>query len=308
MKVGVVGVGSLGRHHARIVASIPSVTLAGVCDVDFDRCRHWAQEYSAKAYSHHSELAGEVDAVCVAVPTVDHHAICADLLDAGKHVLVEKPISVTLGEGEDMVRRAEKAGGVLQVGHLERFNPAFLAVRPMISDPKFFEVHRLGVFVPRSLDIDVVLDLMIHDIDMMLSLVHSPIRDLRAVGIPILTDKIDIANVRMEFENGAVANLTASRVSSEKTRKVRFFQKDQYISINLAAQTVNVFELRTSDGPFGKEISSRNIMVEHGEPLRNEILAFLECARTGARPACSGREGLAALSAAHRVLSAMHTV
>lgn len=308
LKVGVIGVGSLGRHHARIMASTPGVRLLGVVDINRENGRKIAEEYGTEHFLDHRELIEMVDCVSVAAPTVDHYTVCMDYLTAGKHVLVEKPIASTVEEGEEMVRQAKAKGVVFQVGHLERFNPAFTAVKDLISEPKFFEAHRLGIFVPRSLDIDVVMDLMVHDIDMVLSLVKSPIRDIRAVGIPILTNRVDIANVRLEFDNGVVANLTASRVSSEKVRKMRFFQLNDYVSMDFGNQTVNVFSLQPADTSFGKEIISRNIIVEKGEPLRLEIQAFLDCVKNGTEPSCRGEDGLAALAVAKKILSVMHTV
>ena len=308
LKVGVIGVGSLGRHHARIMASMPGVRLLGVVDINQENGRKIAEEYGTECFLDHRELIERVDCVSVAAPTVDHYSVCMDYLAARKHVLVEKPIASSVDEGEEMVRLAREKGVVFQVGHLERFNPAFMAVKDLIQEPKFFEAHRLGIFVPRSLDIDVVMDLMVHDIDMVLSLVKSPIRDIRAVGIPILTKRVDIANVRLEFDNGVVANLTASRVSSEKVRKMRFFQLNDYVSMDFGNQTVNVFSLQPADTSFGKEIISRNIIVEKGEPLRLEIQAFLDCVKNGTEPPCRGEDGLAALAVAKKILSVMHTV
>ncbi len=308
MKTAVIGVGSLGRHHARIHASLSEVELIGVCDTDEARGQELAREFRTRFFSSADELIGQVDAVSIAVPTTAHHDVCRQFLDAGVHVLVEKPICTTVEEAADLIDRARKSGVVLQVGHLERFNPAFLAVKNFISQPKFFEAHRLGIFVPRSLDVNVIMDLMIHDIDMILALVRSPVTEIRAVGIPILTDKIDIANVRIEFESGVVANLTASRVSSEKVRKLRFFQPNDYVSIDFGRQSAGVYSLRTADNPFGKEIISRNIVVEQGEPLRNEIVDFLECIRDKRSPVCTGEDGLAALETAQKILDTMHTV
>jgi predicted dehydrogenase len=290
------------------MASIPDVQLVGVCDLDEDRGEELAHQFKTEYFKRFEDLLGKVDCVSVAVPTVHHHRVCSLFLDEGCHVLVEKPIASSLDEGRDLISRAKKMGVMLQVGHLERFNPAFMAVQKFISDPKFFEAHRLGVFVPRSLDIDVVMDLMVHDLDLVLHLVHSEIRDIRAVGIPILTEKIDIANVRLEFESGVVANLSASRVSSEKVRKFRFFQHNDYISLDFGKQSASLFSLQTADTEFGKEIISRNIVVENGEPLRNEIESFLECVKTGTPPVCSGTDGLKALDAAHRIISEMHMV
>jgi len=308
LRAGVVGVGSLGCHHARIFAALPEAQLVGVSDINVQRGREIARQNQTEFYSSFEDLVDKIDCVSVAVPTVNHHRICAPFLDAGRHVLVEKPIANTLEEARDMISRAEKSGAVLQVGHLERFNPAFLAISRFISSPKFFEAHRLGIFVPRSLDIDVVMDLMIHDIDLVLSLAKSEISDIRAVGIPILTDKIDIANVRLEFSSGVVANLTASRVSNEKVRKFRLFQPNDYISLDFGSQNASVYSLRAADTPFGKEIISRNIVVETGEPLRNEIENFLQCIIMGKKTGCTGQDGLGALETAYRIMDSMHMV
>jgi len=308
LKAGVVGVGSLGQHHARIFASLSDVKLVGIADSNRERGEEIARKYKTDYFTEMDALIEAVDCASVAVPTVDHHRVCAAFLDAGRHVLVEKPIAASPAEARDLIDRARRNGRVLQVGHLERCNPAFLAVQRFITTPKFFETHRLGIFVPRSLDIDVVMDLMIHDLDLILSMSKSDIRDIRAVGIPILTDKIDIANVRLEFETGEVANLTASRVSSEKVRKFRFFQPNDYISLDFRNQSANVYSLCTADTEFGKEIISRNIIVENGEPLRNEIESFVTSIIRSTPVVCTGEDGLRALEVAHRIIADMHMV
>jgi predicted dehydrogenase len=308
IRAGVIGVGSLGQHHARVFASLPGVRLAGVSDLDAARGALIAERHAAPFFKDFNELVDQVDCVSVATPTTDHLTTCRPFLEAGRHVLVEKPIAATPDEGREMIRLAEASGALLQVGHLERFNPAFLAARPLIDRPRFFEIHRLGVFVPRSLDVNVVLDLMIHDLDMVLHLTGSTIREVQAAGIPVLTGKIDIANVRLRFDNGAVANLTASRVSTEKTRKLRFFQPNAYFSIDLGKQTANTYSLQPADNPLGKEIIHRTLPIEPGEPLQNELSAFIRSIREQAGHGCSGAEGLAALEAAHRILREMETV
>jgi predicted dehydrogenase len=307
IRAGVVGVGSLGQHHARVFASLPGVQLAGVADIDAGRGAAIAERHGCRFFADSRDLIGEVDCVSIVTPTTDHLQSARPFLEAGRHVMMEKPIAAAPAEAREMIRLAETAGVILQIGHLERFNPAFLAVRPLINGPKFFEIHRLGVFVPRSLDVNVVQDLMIHDLDLVLHLSNSTIREIRAVGIPILTNKIDIANVRLEFANGAVANLTASRVSNEKMRKIRFFQPDYYISIDLARQTASAFSLQPADTPLGKEIFHRLIQVEPGEPLRYELEAFVQGIRTGRVLGCSGAEGLAALEAAQQIMDVMVT-
>jgi len=306
LKCGVVGVGSLGQHHARIFNSIPGVRLVGVSDLSEERGRGIADKNGVPFFQDYRELIPEVDCVSVAVPTTDHLTVCRPFLEAGRHVLVEKPIASSVAEAREMIRLAAEREALLLVGHLERFNPALLAVRHLITEPKFFEIHRLGVFVPRSLDVDVVLDLMIHDLDMVLHLTGSRPVEIRAVGVPVITGKIDIANVRLQFGNGAVANLTASRVSTEKVRKIRFFQPDSFLSVDLGRQTAAAFGLQSCDSPLGKEIVTRQILVEPGEPLRHEIEAFVRSIAERKRLGCTGEEGLAALEVAHEILRAIH--
>ncbi len=262
-----------------------------------------AERYGTRYFQDYQELIPLVDCVSVAAPTTDHHRICVPFLDAGRHVLVEKPIATEPADARDLIRRAAQTGVVLQVGHLERFNPALLAVRGSVRDPRFFEAHRLGVFVPRCLDVDVVLDLMIHDLDLVLNLVNSDIRDIRASGAPVLTSKIDIASARIEFANGATANLTASRVSAEKLRKFRWFQEGQYFSIDLGRQSVVSRIVQPADNPVGREMVSREVPVQSGEPLRLELESFIRAVRSEGPNGCRGEEGLAALEAAHAVLA-----
>lgn len=306
-RVAVVGVGSLGEHHARVYSELPQVELVGICDMNEAKGRRVAESFRARFYPTAEALIGEVEAVSLAVPTVSHAEIARMFLSNGVHVLVEKPVASTLDEARSMIASAQDSGKVLQVGHLERFNPAILALRPVVTTPKFFEGHRLSVFVPRSLDIDVVLDLMIHDLDLVLSFVPSEIAHIHAIGIPILTPKIDIANARIEFTNGCVANLTASRVSDEKVRKLRFFQPHDYVSIDFMKQETEVVSLRATDGGFGKQIVRRTLKGPPVEPLKAEITDFLEAVRSGSQPACSGAEGLRALDAALQVLQVMKT-
>ncbi|HVF92580.1 MAG TPA: Gfo/Idh/MocA family oxidoreductase, partial [Blastocatellia bacterium] len=231
IRVAVIGVGHFGREHARIYAESAGAELVAVCDISEAAGRAVAERYDTSYVSDFRELIGRVDAVSLAVPTVSHHEIACELLAAGIAALIEKPISRTLEEADEIIALAERHGAALQVGHLERFNPAVVAAGKIVTRPRFFEAHRLSLFTPRSLDIDVVMDLMIHDLDVILSLVHSEVAEIRAAGVPILTPRVDIANARIEFEDGCVANLTASRVSGERVRKVRFFQPSEYISI-----------------------------------------------------------------------------
>jgi predicted dehydrogenase len=245
------------------------------------------------------ELFGKVDAVSLAVPTVDHARIGADLLDHGIDVLVEKPIASTLEEARALIDSAQRQNRILQVGHVERFNPVVAAAREVATKPQFFEIHRLAAFSPRSLDIDVVLDLMIHDIDIVLSLTPAPVREVRAVGIPVLSQKPDIANARVEFADGCVANFTASRVSFEKTRKLRFFQPHDYISIDYATQTGTMVSLRMG------RVSERKLEPPQNEPLKLELDAFVQCVSTRRAPVVSGDDGARALELAMRINSAI---
>ncbi len=243
MRAAVIGVGHLGRHHARILSTLPGVTLVGVVDTNAERAAKIAADHGTRAYSDWRDLAGKVDAAVIAVPTEAHAEVAVPLIESGVHALVEKPLASTVEEADRLINAARDGGVVLAVGHSERFNPAFMAARPHIQDPRFIEVHRLGTFSERSLDIDVVLDLMIHDLDLLLSLVRSEVESAEAVGVPVLTRRIDIANVRLKFENGCIANLTASRISREPVRKIRFFERDSYVSIDSAAREVERWHL-----------------------------------------------------------------
>jgi predicted dehydrogenase len=295
MKVGVVGVGHLGKHHARIYAQMPDTELVGVVDILPDRAAEIAKEHHTQAWSDYRQLYGKVDAVSLAVPTTDHARIGNELLRNGIDLLVEKPLATTLDEARSLIETAQRHERILQTGHVERFNPVVAAAIEAATEPQFFEIHRLAAFSPRSLDIDVVLDLMIHDLDIVLHLVHSAVAEVRAVGIPILSRKADIANARVEFENGCVANLTASRVSYEKTRKLRFFQPHDYISVDYATQTGIMVSLR-----MGRVIE-RKLEPPSGEPLQIELVSFVNCVRTRSAPVVSGDDGLRALELAIRI-------
>jgi len=292
MKVAVIGVGHLGKHHARLYADMPGIELAGIVDILADRAAEVAQAHRSRPFTDYRELFGKIDAVSLAVPTTDHARIGIELLEQGIDVLVEKPIASTLAEARELIDTAQRQGRILQTGHVERFNPVVTAAIEVATEPQFFEIHRLAAFSPRSLDIDVVLDLMIHDLDIVLHLVHSPVAEVRAVGIPILSHKADIANARVEFQNGCVANLTASRVSFEKTRKLRFFQPHDYISVDYATQTGVMVSLR-----MGRVIE-RRLEPPNGEPLKIELESFLNCVRTRSAPRVSGEDGLRALELA----------
>jgi predicted dehydrogenase len=306
IRAGVIGVGALGQHHARIYASLGGCRLAGVYDVDGKRGAEVAERYGCPAFRHMRELLTEVDAVSVAVPTVDHHRVTRALLEAGKDVLVEKPIAATLAEADDLIRVAEGNRRILQVGHIERFNPAVEALRAHSVSPRFIEVHRLGSFSPRSLDIDVVLDLMIHDLDIVLALDSSELVQIDAVGVPVLTPRVDIANARLRFASGLIANLTASRVSAEKVRKFRVFFPRTYISVDFAAREAQVYRLVAGEG--GKpDISVERTSAPDEEPLRRQLAAFLEAVRDRSRPVVSGADGRRALALAQTIVEKMGT-
>jgi predicted dehydrogenase len=299
VRVGVVGVGHLGKHHARLYAELPDAELSGVVDIQAARAEEVASLHNAQPFTDYRELFGKVDAVSLAVPTLDHARIGMDLLEHGIDVLVEKPIASTLEQAQILIDAAAAHKRVLQVGHVERFNPVVTAARELATKPQFFEVHRLAAFSPRSLDIDVVLDLMIHDIDIVLSLVPAPVREVRAVGIPVLSPKADIANARVEFEDGCVANFTASRVSFEKTRKLRFFQPHDYISVDYASQTGTMVSLRMG------RVNERKLEPPQDEPLKLELAAFVECVRNRRTPLVSGEDGRRALELAMRINTAI---
>ena len=308
LRTAVIGAGSLGSQHARIHAALAAEGLsqfAAVCDLNEETARSISNERKTEWTVDWRELIGRIDAASVAVPTEAHCEIACGLLEAGIHVLVEKPIARTIEEANRMIRAAEKGNAILQVGHLERFNPAMVALRPHVRKPVYFEIHRVGQFTARSLDIDVVLDLMIHDLDIVQWLVGEDVAvtDIHAVGIAILTNRVDAANARLEFSSGAVANITASRVGTEKIRKMRFFQPHDYIAIDYTTKRASISSL----APPAASGAWPGVHVQHldiidVEPLRAEIVSFLESARDGKPPAISGLEGLNALSLALRTL------
>jgi predicted dehydrogenase len=302
IRVAVVGVGDFGRNHVRVWRELESAELVGVVDADAERARQVAAEFGTQALTDLEALLGRVDAVSLAVPTVEHARIGCRLLENGMDVLVEKPMAASLAEADQLIAAARTGGRVLQVGHLERFNPAVAAVEKIVSRPLFFEGHRLGVFSRRSLDIDVVYDVMIHDLDILLALVNAEVTDLKAVGIPVLTDKVDIAHARLEFASGAVANLTASRVSTERVRKLRFFQEHEYISLDYTRQDALRVRVRAEGGPQ-PQIDFEKLPTAPEEPLRAELRAFLEAVRTRSRPRVDGLAGRRALELADRVMA-----
>lgn len=345
MRVAVAGTGAFGRNHLRVYRELESaglgVSLAAAIEPDGSRAADTATQYGIPVFGSVAELLAadlRLDAVSVAVPTVHHHAVAAELLEAGLDVLIEKPLAANLEQADDLMRIAatghgEKGPPVVQVGHLERFNPAVLAVQPRLKRPMFFEAHRLSVFTPRSLDVDVVLDLMIHDLDIVLTFANSPVREVRAVGLPILSPKVDIANVRVELESGCVANFTASRVSTERVRKLRFFEPRQYVSIDYARRELLVIRLDSGmPGTLPPEIAAMLASgkadpamlaqlaggnhpspglsfvkpeVSPGEPLRLEIESFLDSVRTRRAPRVTLRQGREALALALEIQSTM---
>jgi len=299
LRVGVVGVGYLGRFHARIYASMPNVELVGVADQDDATARTVAELHGCQAYTDPAALVGKVDAVSIVVPTIAHLDVARPYLDGGIHMLMEKPLAPTFEESEQLVAIAEKAGVVFQVGHLERFNAGVMALAERCRNPRFLEVHRLGTFVERATDVDVVTDLMIHDIDIVMSLVKSPIRSIAADGIPVLTDHVDIANARIEFENGAVANVTASRVSNKKLRRIRVFGDEHYYGLNYIDQKLEMVRaLPDPNGGRYPKIVAEALDIQPRPPLDAELESFVHCVRTHTTPLVTGRVGLDALRVA----------
>ena len=351
--MAVAGAGAFGRNHLRVLHELEAaglgVRLAAAAEPDAGRAAESAAQYGIPVFASIDELLAadlKLNAACVAVPTVRHHAVASALLEAGLDLLVEKPLAANLAEADDLIARAERTGRILQPGHLERFNPAVLAIEPRVKRPMFFEAHRLSIYTPRSLDVDVILDLMIHDLDIVLTLAASPVREVRAVGLPIVSPRVDIANVRVEFESGCVANFTASRVSTERVRKLRFFEPRQYVSIDYARRDLLVIRMDAEGGGLPAELAAalaagkvdaklleqfslRGGMnasgaagpdaiagpapglsfvkpeVELGEPLRLEILSFLDAVRERRQPKVSARQGRAALELALAIQETM---
>jgi predicted dehydrogenase len=303
MRAAVIGVGHLGRHHARILASLPGVSLAGIVDTNTDRAAQIAKEFGVDVFTDPREISG-LNLAVIATPTMSHSSIAMPLVEAGVHTMVEKPVTQTLAEADALIDLARKKGVVLAVGHSERFNPAVVAARPFVKDPRFIEVHRLGTQLGRSLDIDVVLDLMIHDLDLILSMVPSEVESVEAVGVPVLTAKVDIANARVRFANGCIANLTASRISKDQIRKIRFFQRERYISIDSAAKEVEMFQLVPQPDGMAK-IGGGKQAVDGAEPLKSELEDFVAAVREKRAPAVTGEQGRAALALAVRIVELM---
>jgi predicted dehydrogenase len=303
VRVGVVGTGALGQHHARIYHEIKGAELVGVYDVNPARAAEVAGRFGCPAAQSLDELLAAVDAVSVVVPTKDHFAVGRSVIEAGRDLLVEKPIALRVEEADDLIRMAAEKGRVLQVGHVERFNPVSRVLTAAAVQPRFIEVHRLATFSPRSLDVDVVLDLMIHDLDLVLALDGSELVQVDAVGVPVLTPHVDIANARLRFASGLIANLTASRVSGERVRKFRVFSPRTYVSVDFASREAQVYRLAPNAAGL-PEISVERTGGEGEEPLVRELQAFVEAVRTRQSPV-SGEEGRRALALALRVLAAM---
>jgi predicted dehydrogenase len=310
-RTAVIGVGHLGEQHARIHAALAAEGVSqfiSVCDIDAERVKKVAGQWQTDSTTDWPALIGNVDAVSLAVPTESHCEIACGLLESGIHVLVEKPISRTLEEADLMIAAGKKGNAILQVGHAERFNPALVALRPHVRNPVYFEIHRVGQFTARSLDIDVVLDLMIHDLDIVQWLVGEDVEvtSLHAVGIPILTNRVDAANARVEFATGAVANITASRVGTEKIRKMRFFQPRDYIAVDYTTNHASISNLSPPTTSPWPGVRTNILEVENVEPLRAEIESFLQASASGSPPAVSGEDGRRALALALRTLEQIH--
>jgi len=330
LRVAVVGAGAFGRNHLRVLRELQqvgqTVELVAVVDRDSAAVALASEKFGVPGFETIEECltaVGGLDAASVCVPTVHHASVAARLLAAGVDLLIEKPLAASLADADLILELARKHGRIVQVGHLERFNPAVSAARQHLHKPMFFEAHRLSIFTPRSLDVDVVLDLMIHDLDIVLSLVASPVREVRAVGLPVLSRKVDIANVRVEFENGCIANFTASRVSTERVRKLRFFQPHQYLSLDFARQDLLMIDVTAAAGMDpamlaalaekaqqagahpSAGLSLKKVTVEQGEPLRLEIESFLQAVRERTRPVVSGEDGRAALALALEINDAI---
>jgi predicted dehydrogenase len=317
ISVAVVGVGVFGRNHARVYKELEqqgeAVRLVGVVDPALDRADTVASEFGCRAFGSIEQMLtthSEIRAASVAAPTIHHLEVARTLMEAGVDVLIEKPLAATLAEADELVQLASQHKRIAQVGHLERFNPAVRATVPLLTQPMFFEVHRLSVFTPRSLDVDVVLDLMIHDLDIVLSFVNSPVKEVRAVGLPILSGKVDIANVRLEFESGCVANFTASRVSTERVRKLRFFQPRQYVSVDYGRQEVLVFSIGEDGSAIGTpsvnpQIKIGKPAVSTEEPLHAELRSFLHAVREHSAPVVPLADGRRALALALDIVAAI---
>ena len=302
-RVAVIGVGHLGQHHARLLAGLDDVDLVGVVDSNAARAAEIAAKYGTTAWASPAELLTRIDAVTIAAPTAVHIDLALPFVNSGIAVLVEKPIAASVADADRLLAAAGRRGALVAAGHTERFNPAVKAAMPLITAPRFIEVHRLGTFPERSLDIDVIFDLMIHDLDLLLATVGSEVESIEAVGVNVLTPRTDIANVRLRFASGCIANLTASRISRERVRKARFFQQQAYVSIDYAAQEVEVYRLVPADGR--PVIQGGRLEILNEEPLKRELADFVEAVRSGRPPGVSGSDGREALALATRIAELM---
>lgn len=307
LRVAVIGVGHLGRHHARLLAQIEGADLVAAVDTQPDRAAAAVAGRATQVLTDHRELIGRVDAVTIAVPTEAHHEIALAFLRRGTSVLVEKPMTRTVAEAQELIEAAAASGATLAVGHTERYNPAIATVMPFVTTPRFIEVHRLGAFPDRSLDIDVVFDLMIHDLDIILALVKAEPVSIEAVGVAVLTDKYDISNARLRFASGCIANVTASRISKERVRKIRFFQPDAYVSIDYAEQEVEGYRLVRREGER-PQIQGGKLPVTREEPLKRELGDFVRAVAQRRRPLVGGEDGLRALKLAQAIADKMESV
>jgi predicted dehydrogenase len=303
LRAGVIGVGYLGRFHAQKYAALENVDLVGIADVSRERAEEVAAEVGTTAFTDYRELLGQVDLVSIVVPTQYHFPVAKDSLEAGCHILLEKPVTQTVEEADELIRLAADRRLIFQVGHLERFNPAIMALKGVLKGPLFIESHRLAPFKPRGTDVNVVLDLMIHDIDIILNMVPSSVKLVNSVGVPVLSHEVDIANARLQFENGCVANVTASRVSREAMRKIRIFQPDAYISIDYQERKISIFR-KGGDGfpiPGLPNVTMEEKSFEQGDALLTEIRAFVDAVRTGSTPPVTGEDGKRALELALQI-------
>jgi predicted dehydrogenase len=305
LRVGVVGTGYLGTFHAQKYSAMTDVDLVAVVDTDFDKARSLAKKLSVQAFPRPEDIHDRVDAVSIAVPTSFHHHVARGFLQRGVDVLIEKPITENLTDATELIRIAERKRCLLQVGHLERFNTVWKAAGPALQKPMFIEAHRLGPFQDRGTDVDVVLDLMIHDIDIVLKYVRSPVQEVYAAGVPVLSSNLDIANVRLHFENGAVANLTASRVSLKKTRKIRFFQQDLYVSVDYDKGKTQIIKRTPCGKSRSPQITGEEQVAPQNDSLNEELTAFVHCVKTRTPPEVDGRQGRQALRVAMRILRRM---
>jgi predicted dehydrogenase len=306
LRAAIIGAGRLGTLHAQKYAALDSVKFAYVADIDYERARILAHDTGAQAITDYHELAGKVDLVSIASPSITHHEVAAAMLSAGIDVLLEKPMAATLDEARELAELAKKHARVFQIGHLERFNPAIVRLRSILSGPRFVECDRLAPFTERGTDVDVILDLMVHDLDVILSLTSAEVASVEAVGVAVLTDTIDVANARIRFRNGLIANISASRVAPRRERKIRFFQPDAYISVDYEARRVQIY--RKSPPPTGAKyplISAEQLDLGEGDPLADEIKSFVEAVRTRGTPAVTAEDGLRVMTLINQIRTSM---